>query len=161
MSFKNGAYAQVWEHSAGKGNYHDGRISTSKLKNGKFESDFKGYVRFIGDAKTKIEKINEQSFRIKILSCEVTNKYDKEKKREYVNYAIFDFEVVDNKDKTKNISNSNQSESTKNNNTIINTGNIQQNANQIDSNTMALILQMMNTLQQGGSTNEQINIPNI
>ena len=99
MAFRNDAYATLWEHKSGNGNYHEGRISTSKKRNGKYEDDFSGYVRFIGDAKIKAEKLSNKRYRIKINSCEVTNRYDREKKQEYFNFAIFDFEVVDNESK--------------------------------------------------------------
>ena len=99
MSFKNGAYATLWEHKDGKGNYHDGRISTSKKYNGNYEEDFGAWVRFIGDAKTKCEKLSDKRQRIKIISCEVTNRWDREAKKEYVNFAIFDFELVDDGNK--------------------------------------------------------------
>ena len=42
----------------------------------------------------KDEKI-DISKNVKIGSCEVTNKYDKEKNTTYTNYVIFNFEDVD------------------------------------------------------------------
>lgn len=98
MGFKNNAYATLWSHKDGRGNYHDGRITTSKKVKGEYIDDFNGYVRFIGDAKTKAEELSDDRHRIKILSCETTNRYDKEKEKEYTTFAIFDFEIVD-KDK--------------------------------------------------------------
>lgn len=114
MSFKNGAYATLWEHKDGKGNYHDGRISTSKKYNGDYEEDFGAWVRFIGDAKTKCEKLSDKRQRIKIISCEVTNRWDREAKKEYVNFAIFDFELVDDGSKN-NSSNKNKKNDTSDN----------------------------------------------
>lgn len=121
MSFKNGAYATLWGHKDGKGNYHDGRISTSKKYNGDYEEDFGAWVRFIGDAKTKCEKLSDKRQRIKIISCEVTNRWDREAKKEYVNFAIFDFELVDDGNKNNSSSNnkkndtSNKSDNTSDN----------------------------------------------
>lgn len=114
MSFKNGAYATLWEHKDGKGNYHDGRISTSKKYNDNYEEDFGAWVRFIGDAKTKCEKLSDKRHRIKIISCEVTNRWDREAKKEYVNFAIFDFELVDDGNKN-NSSNKNKKNDTSDN----------------------------------------------
>lgn len=102
MSFRNGAYATLWEHKDGKGNYHDGRISTSKKYNDTYEEDFSSWVRFIGEAKTKCERLKNERQRIRIISCEVTNRYDKEAKKEYVNFAIFDFELADDNNKKDN-----------------------------------------------------------
>lgn len=98
----------MWEHKAGKGNYHEGRISTRKKYNGEYETDFSGFVRFIGDAKEKVEKLSNEKHKIKILSCEVTNRYDKESGKEYFTFAIFDFELLD---KNKNDSKDNNDSS--------------------------------------------------
>ena len=94
MSFKNNAYATLWEHKDGKGNYHEGRISTSKKYKGEYENDFQGFVRFVGKAKQKAEKLPNERIRIHILNCEVTNRYDKVKQKEYTTFAIFDFEIA-------------------------------------------------------------------
>ena len=102
MSFRNGAYAMLWEHKDGKGNYHDGRISTSKKYQGAYENDFSGWVRFVGDAKDKVAKLSNDRHKIKIISCEVRNRYDKELKKEYYNCAIIDFELADDKPENKN-----------------------------------------------------------
>ncbi len=112
MGLKNNGFATVWEHEEGKGNFHTGRISTSrKIKDGEYMDDFSAYVHFVGKAKDKISKLPNEMLRIKVLSFEVNNKYDKEKQQERTYYAIFDFEVVEkNKDKKK----SNSNNSTKN-----------------------------------------------
>lgn len=93
MGFRNGAYATVWEVKEGKGNYLDVRLSTSKKNKTteQYETDFSGFVRFIGDAAKDGTKLKEKD-RIKIRECEVTNHYDKEKKVTYTNFAVFSFE---------------------------------------------------------------------
>lgn len=92
MGFKNGAYAKVWEVKDGNGNYKDARMSISKKNKGtgEYETEWSGFVRLIGEAKTKAENMTLD--RIKIVSCDVTNWYSKEKGVTYTNYAIFDLE---------------------------------------------------------------------
>lgn len=95
MGFKNGAYATVWKVE-NKGKYTVGQVSTSKKnkENGSYETDFKGnFVKFVGEANNVVEKISGRT-RIKILDCDVTNKYDKNKNREFVNYTVFKCEMV-------------------------------------------------------------------
>ena len=95
MGFRNGAYATVWETKPGKGNWTDVKLSTSrKNRDGDYETDFSGYVRFIGDAHKEAEYLAEKT-RIKLGECDVTNSYDKEKKVTYTNYAVFSFEYAD------------------------------------------------------------------
>lgn len=96
MGFRKDAYATVWEVKPGKGNYTDVRLSTSKKnkQTDQYETDFSGFVRFIGTAHQKASDLNERD-RIKLGDCEVTNHYDKEKKVTYTNYAVFGFENAD------------------------------------------------------------------
>lgn len=93
MGFRNGAYATIWEVKAGKGNYSDVRLSTSKKnkQTEQYETDFSGFVRFIGTAHQNAGSLKEKD-RIRIGDCEVTNSYDKEKKVTYTNFAVFSFE---------------------------------------------------------------------
>jgi hypothetical protein len=95
MGFRNGAYATIWEVKAGKGNYSDVRLSISKKnkQTDQYETDFSGFVRFIGTAHQNAGSLKEKD-RIKIGDCEVTNSYDKEKKVTYTNFAVFSFEDV-------------------------------------------------------------------
>lgn len=94
MGFKQDAYAKVWKIE-NKGNYHVGQISTSKKnkQTDQYETDFNSnFVRFIGTAHSMAAKLSDGD-RIKIGSCEVTNKYDKEKNTTYTNYMVYSFEV--------------------------------------------------------------------
>lgn len=88
-------YATVWETRPGKGNYTEGRISINRKvkETDSFETDFSGFVRFCGNANAKSSSLTPKS-RIKITSGEVTNSYNKEKKTEYWNVAVFDFETT-------------------------------------------------------------------
>lgn len=96
MGFRKDGFATVWQVKQGNGNYTDVRISTSKKnkQTDQYETDFSGFVRFVGDAHKNASGLKEKD-RIKIGDCEVTNSYDKEKKVTYTNYAVFGFEMAD------------------------------------------------------------------
>lgn len=97
MGFRKGAYATVWAAEKGSGNYTDVRLSISKKnkQTDKYETDFSGFVRFVGTAHQNVGSLKERD-RIRIGDCEVTNSYNKEKNVTYTNYAVFSFEKVDN-----------------------------------------------------------------
>lgn len=92
MPYGTGKFVTVWKIED-KGKYSDVQISSSsKNKEGKYETDFTAIARFIGHAHNKLSQIKLKDL-IKLVSCEVKNKYDKEKKViTYTNYAVFDFE---------------------------------------------------------------------
>ena len=96
MGLKNGTFATVWEVKKGNGNYTDVRLSTSRKnkQTDQYETDFSGFVRFIGTAHQNASSLKEKD-RIKIGDFEVTNNYDKEKKVTYTNFAVFSFESAD------------------------------------------------------------------
>lgn len=102
MGFRNGAYATIWEVKAGKGNYSDVRLSISKKnkQTDQYETDFSGFVRFIGTAHQNAGNLKEKD-RIKIGDCEATNSYDKEKKVTYTNFAVFSFEDANGNNTTQ------------------------------------------------------------
>ena len=92
--FSNGSYAKIWEIKEIKEKYSEIRISTS-VKNkqtDKYEQDFGGFVRMVGQAHEALKYMNEGD-RFKIESCGVTNKYDKEKKTTYWNCVVFKVEA--------------------------------------------------------------------
>lgn len=94
--FCNGAYAKLWEIKEIKERSADVRISTSsKNKDGKYEQDFGGYVRMIGKALEALNHDLHENDRFKIVRCGVTNRYDKEKKITYNNFAIFEVEPAE------------------------------------------------------------------
>lgn len=99
MGFRKDAYAKVWKIDD-KGKYSIGQISISKKnkETGQYEVEFQdGFVRFVGDAHEAIKdvQIPEKGVSIKITSCDVTNKYVKEKKMTYTNYVVFGLEFPD------------------------------------------------------------------
>lgn len=101
MSFRQNSYCVVWEIKQGTGNFTDVRLSSSKKnkQTGEYETDFSGFVRFIGGAHQKAASLKEKD-RIKLGDCEVTNRYDKEKKTTYTNFAVFDFEMANSGQQT-------------------------------------------------------------
>lgn len=99
MGFRQDArFVKVWEVE-NKGNYHIVSLSTSKKNKdtNEYETDFSSkFVRFIGTAHTLAADLKKGDT-IKLGSCEVTNKYDKEKNTTYTNYLVYSFEKeVDN-----------------------------------------------------------------
>lgn len=96
MGFRQGGYATVWEVVRSGDKFTKARVSTSRKnkQTDQYETDFSGFVSFVGAAHSKMGGIQERA-RIKVLNCDVTNEYNKEEKREYTNYTIFDFEFAD------------------------------------------------------------------
>lgn len=102
MGFRNGAYASVFGVKKGTGNFYDVNLATShKDKNtGEYTTDFRGFVRFIGDAGKVVARYAGQSSkspicRIKLGSVDTTNTYNKEKNVTYTNHVVFSCEVAD------------------------------------------------------------------
>lgn len=103
--FGTGSFATVW-NVTGKDKYYEVELSTSRKKeDGSFETDFSSkFTRFVGKAKDKVvnEKLSRKD-RIKLTSCGVSNFYNKEKGREYVNYVVFDFDVLNRNDSDSSV----------------------------------------------------------
>lgn len=106
MSFKNNAYATLWnikDTNSVVRLYNESadiNISTQKKnKEGKYERDFSSIVRCVGSAFQKISAVNlGQKDRIKLIEVEVKNSYDKDAKKLYTNYICWDLEIVERKD---------------------------------------------------------------
>jgi len=100
MGFRNNAIATIWKvkESNGENRFRDVQISTSRKnrKTGEYESDFSGFVRFVGNAMTGVEALKEKD-RIVLKNVDVSRKYDKEKKKEFVHFIVFDWEPYSNK----------------------------------------------------------------
>lgn len=100
MGFRNDSYASVFSvkpvsDAMTKGNI---AINRKNKQTGNYEQDFGGFVTFIGTevakkaAQLKCEKTKPA--RIKLGQVDVSTYYDKGKKKEYVNYKVFSFDVV-------------------------------------------------------------------
>lgn len=96
MGFSQNKFCRVWKVED-KGNYSVAQISTSKKnkETDQYETDWQNnFVRLVGKAHNQIKNmsIGDKGASVKIASCDVTNKYDKEKNTTYTNYVIFEFE---------------------------------------------------------------------
>ena len=90
------SYAKIKEVED-KGNYSICKITVSKKdkKTNKYDTDFIGKVRFVGQAHLQKPMANQ---RIKITSCGVSNCFTKDDKLEFLkapNYVIFLYELQD------------------------------------------------------------------
>lgn len=97
MGFRQGSYCTVWSTEVVSDTLTKGRISVSrKNKNtGEYETDFNGFVSFVGTtAAGKAASLKERD-RIRLGDVDVTNKYDKEKNVTYTNCKIFSFDKQD------------------------------------------------------------------
>lgn len=101
MGLRNDGFAKVWEVKTRAEKYTDAKISVSKKnkQTGAYDTDFSGIVRFIGEAHKKASEFTEGS-KIKVLSCDTTNSYNKETKTTFWRCIIFDFEFSDDSPKS-------------------------------------------------------------
>ena len=97
MGFRNGAYAKVWSVEPETDTRTKVRLSTSRKnrQTGQYEQDFSGFVQFVGTANATSASRLHEGDRIKLGDCDVTTRYNKETKREYVNYTTFGFEKME------------------------------------------------------------------
>lgn len=97
MGFRKDAYCTVWEVTPKSDSLTQGRISISRKRKdtGEYETDFQGFVSFVGTAAANKALSLKEKDRIKLGDVDVTNKYDKEKNMTYTNYKIFGFEMAD------------------------------------------------------------------
>ena len=105
MGFSVNSYAKVWSVED-KGRYSVVELSVSKKAKDENGNEIKGadgksvyniefsskFVRFVGKAH-ELAKTLQKNDSIKILNCDVTNKYDKEKNTTFTNYVVFDAEA--------------------------------------------------------------------
>jgi len=97
MGFRKESYATVWEVEPVSDTLTKGRISISRKnkQTGEYETDFSGFVSFVGTVAAKNATQLKEKDRIKLGDVDVTNRYDSEKKITYTNYKIFSFEKQD------------------------------------------------------------------
>lgn len=90
--FSNNSIAKIWGVQD-KGNFAVCQISTSKKNNetGRYDTDFRQRARFVGKA---YRQHPQKDQKVRITSCGVTTAYDKEKGKEYINFIVFDYELV-------------------------------------------------------------------
>ena len=97
MGFRKDGYATVWEVKPVSDFNTRVRLSTVRKNKdtGEFEQDFSGFVRFVGSANAKSALGLKRKDHIKIGDCDVTTRYDKQTKKEYTNYTVFNFQMHD------------------------------------------------------------------
>lgn len=97
MGFRTGAYAKVWEVTPMSDTSTKVRMSVSRKnkQTGEYEQDFSGFVLAIGTAAARNAAKLKEGTRIKIGDCDVTTKYDAQKKVTYTNFKMFSFEDAD------------------------------------------------------------------
>lgn len=97
MGFRTGAYAKVWEVTPMSDTSTKLRISVSRKnkQTGEYEQDFSGFILCIGSAAARNAMKLKEGSRIKLGDCDVTTKYDAQKKITYTNFKLFSFETED------------------------------------------------------------------
>ncbi len=95
MGFRTGAYAKVWEVTPVNDTSTKLRMSVSRKnkQTGEYEQDFSGFVMCFGTAAARNAARLSKGDRIKLGDCDVSTRYDKEKKITYTNYKLFSFET--------------------------------------------------------------------
>lgn len=104
MGFRQNGFCSVWSTEPSKtGKTTRVRLSSSRKNKmtDEWEQDFSGFCTFIGEAHEMAQNLKPKD-RIKILECDVSTTYDKEKNKEYVNYKVFSFEMADGSSSNSN-----------------------------------------------------------
>lgn len=98
MGFRQDGYATVWGVEKKSDTMTVVRLTTSRknARTNEFEQDFSGFVAFVGKENAQSALKLKEKDRIKLSRVDVSSKYDKEKKREYINYTCFGFEPSSN-----------------------------------------------------------------
>lgn len=99
MNITINSYVKVWEVKAGRTGFVDARVSTQrKNKDGEYKQDFSGYMSFWAgkDGTATKDLVAGCSIKPGAKATE-ESRYDKEKKREYRNILVFEFEVAEPK----------------------------------------------------------------
>lgn len=99
MGFREGAYAHVWEVNQRTPRVTSVRVSISKKnkETGAYDTDFSGFISVVGSEPAARALELKEGMNIKLGSVDVTNSYNKETKKSYTNFVVFDFEVQESK----------------------------------------------------------------
>lgn len=95
MGFRKESFATIWSVESVSDTLTKARISISRKnkQTGDYDTDFSGFVSFIGTAAAKKAACLKEKDRIRLGDVDVTTKYDKEKDVTYTNFKIFSFET--------------------------------------------------------------------
>ena len=93
MGFRKDSYATIWSVEPVSDTFVKSRISISRKnkETNTYETDFSGFVSFVGTAAAKQAASLKVKDRIKLGDVDVTTKYDKEKNVTYTTFKIFNF----------------------------------------------------------------------
>lgn len=97
MGFRKEAFATIWSVESTSDTLTKARISISRKnkQTGEYDTDFSGFVGFVGTAAAKKAAVLKEKDRIRLGDVDVTNKYDKERNTTFTNFKIFSFEMAD------------------------------------------------------------------
>ena len=97
MGFRKDSYATIWTSEPVSDTMTKCRISISRKnkQTGEYETDFSGFVSFVGSLAAKKAAGLKEKDRIRLGDVDVTNRYDKEKGVTYTNFKVFSFETDD------------------------------------------------------------------
>lgn len=100
MGFRKESYATIWAVESVSDTLTKARISISRKnkQTGNYDTDFSGFVSFVGTAAAKKAACLKEKERIRLGDIDVTNRYDKEKNVTYTNFKVFSFETQDELD---------------------------------------------------------------
>lgn len=96
MGFRKDSFATIWSVEPKSDTHTKARISISKKnkQTGQYETDFSGFVSFVGSAAAKKAASLKEKDRIKLGDVDVNNTYDKEKGISYTNFKVFSFDMA-------------------------------------------------------------------
>lgn len=85
MGFRTGSYATIWTVESASDTRTKARISISRKnkQTGEYDTDFSGFVDFIGTAAARKALSLKEKDRIKLGDVDVTNNYSKETGKTY------------------------------------------------------------------------------
>lgn len=99
MGFRAGSYATVWEVFPDRSTSTRTKvrlaISRKNKNTGEYEQDFGGFVEFVGTAAAAKALKLQPKDRIKLGDVDVSNRFDRETKREFTDFKVFSFEMAD------------------------------------------------------------------
>ena len=91
MGFRQGSYMKIWEVTPGERSTKvRGSISKKNKQTDKYEQDFSGFVTLAGTAHKEAANLKVGDT-VHIGDCDVTSRYDKEKKKEFINFIVYSF----------------------------------------------------------------------
>lgn len=114
MGFRKDSFCVIWSVEPVSDTLTKARISISRKnkQTGGYDTDFSGFVSFIGTAAAKKAASLKEKDRIRLGDVDVTNKYDKDKNVTYTNFKIFNFETQSEIDGGNSASTSTEPEKT-------------------------------------------------